>query len=249
MTLPYEKDQYGKFVLKSETLSAEIIQNTLPGFLADVSETHPGCAVQVNVSYQHAALIPLLKEIGFDFFYSNSDYAFWVYRNGSSMPERAIISSLRAHIFLIKDNHVLLTEQKNNRDVVGMALLPGGNVNLNELPYDAGIREVREETGLTTGAMDLMGILVSTNLGPQRTTNTSFYYVCRDFTGTLVKQESEIDHLFWAPLHLCASEQTYQGLLVSHYNVLAQHILGCASKMLYSSSELNFDQPGYLQLV
>lgn len=246
--LPYKRDIYGNFVLKSEDLGLNTIQNTLPIFLIDISKTHSGQAVKVDVDYAHAEIIPLLKRLGFDFFYSNDDYAQWVYRNGSPMPERAIVSNLRACIVIIKDEHILFTEQKNNTEWKGKVVLPGGNVNLNELPYDAGIREVREETGLIIGSMDLVAIFCRLSDGLMNTTSTGFFYVCRDFTGTLTMQANEIEQLVWVPIEICASEQTYNGLEIGHYNILCQHILGRAKKTIYSCTELNLHTPGYLQL-
>lgn len=246
--LPYKRDIYGNFVLKSEDLGADVIKNKLPTFLVDISKTHPGQAVKIDVDYEHAEIIPFLKRLSFDFFYSNDDYAQWVYRNGSPMPEKAIVSSLRACVVLIKDDHILFTEQKNNSELKGKVLLPGGNVNPNELPYDAGIRETGEETGLIVGSMDLVAILCRTNEGRMNTSSTGFWYVCRDFTGKLTMQTDEIEQLVWIPIEVCASEQTYNGLEISHYNILCQHVLGRAEKTIYSCAELNLNTPGYLQL-
>lgn len=173
--LPCKRDIYGNFVLKSEDLRIDAIQNTLPTFLANISKTYPGQAVKFDVDYEHAAIIPILKRLGFDFFYSNDDYAQWVYRNDSPMPERAIVSNLRACIVIIKDEHVLLTEQKNNSEWKGKVVLPGGNVNLNELPYDAGLREVQEETGLRINSMDLVAIFCRLNDGLMDTTSVGFF--------------------------------------------------------------------------
>lgn len=246
--LPYKRDIYGNFALKSEDLGVDIIKNVLPVFLANISKTYPGQAVKVDVDYEHAAIIPLLKRLGFDFFYSNDAYAQWVYRNDSPMPERAIVSNLRACIVIIKDEHVLFTEQKNNSEWKGKVVLPGGNVNLNELPYDAGLREVHEETGLIVGSMDLVAIFCRLNDGLMDTTSVGFFYVCQDFTGTLTMQANEIEQLVWVPIEVCAFEKMYNALEISHYNILCQHILGQADKTIYSCAELNWDMPRYLQL-
>lgn len=247
--LPYKKDIYGNFVIQSADLSVDIIQNVLPAFLTEILKPYPGQAVKVDVDYEQAMMIPLLKKLGFDFFYGSDDGAQWVYRNGSPMPQRAIVSSLRSCVVLIKDAHVLFTVQRNNSELIGRALLPGGNVNLNELPYDAGIREVQEETGLIVSSMKLVALLSRLNEGPLSLTATDFWYVCRDFTGTLDAQVSEIEQLIWVPIEVCASEKEHNGLKIDRYNLLIQHVLGRADKTMYSCAELNLNTPGYLQLI
>jgi len=247
--LPCEKDIYGGFVLRSKDLTVDIIQNYLPAFLKETSKKSPSQAIKVDVDYKHAEIIPLLKQLDFDFFYSNNDYAQWVYRNGSPMPQRAIVSSLRSCVVLIKDDHILFTEQKNNTELIGRVLLPGGSVDLNELPYDAGIREVKEETGLDVHSMKLVAILSRVNEGPLGVTATDFWYVCRNFTGTPVMQASEIEQLIWVPIDVCAYEHEYKGLKVDYFNILMQHVLEKAEKTIYSCAELNMKTPGYLQLI
>lgn len=247
--IPYGKDIYGNFVLKSQDLTIDIIQNKLPAFLSEVQKTSLGRAVKLDVDYGQAEIIPLLKKLGFDFFYSDNHYAQWVYRNGSPMPKRAVVSSLRACVALIKDNHVLFTEQRNNTELAGKILLPGGNVDPNELPYDGGVREVKEETGLDVQSMQLVAILSRIKEGILGVTSTDFWYVCQDFIGKTVKQAAEIEQLVWVPLEVCAFEQVYKGLQIAHYNILMQHILGQAKKTIYSCEELSLKMPGYLQLI
>jgi ADP-ribose pyrophosphatase YjhB (NUDIX family) len=51
---------------------------------------------------------------------------------------------LTASVFIIDDNKVLLLKQERSN----FWLLPGGHVEDNELPHEAAVREVFEETGL-----------------------------------------------------------------------------------------------------
>lgn len=60
-----------------------------------------------------------------------------------------------AYGVVIKDNNVLLLKQTNGYD------LPGGGLDLGEMPEAGVVREIREETGLTVENPKLLGLETS----------------------------------------------------------------------------------------
>ena len=80
-----------------------------------------------------------------------------------------------------------------------------GSMELGESAEDTARRELLEETGLTAHALELVGVYT----GPgehavypngDEVYNVEFFFVCRDWSGTLRPQEGEVDGLrFFSP--------------------------------------------------
>ena len=89
----------------------------------------------------------------------------------------------------------------------------GGCVEVDEPVEDAARRELFEETGLTAGTLELLGVFS----GPEThytypngddVSIVNIVYVCRDWTGTLVPQPEEVEELrFFPPEELPPMEQ------------------------------------------
>ena len=61
--------------------------------------------------------------------------------------------------YLEHQNQILLLHRQKDDEQQGLWLAPGGKVELHESPYEAAIREVKEETGLHVLSMTLKGVL------------------------------------------------------------------------------------------
>lgn len=62
------------------------------------------------------------------------------------------LPKLAALAVIVKDGHVLLVKRRNDPDA-GLWGFPGGHVDLGETALDAAVRELREETGVTSRAV------------------------------------------------------------------------------------------------
>ena len=76
----------------------------------------------------------------------------------------------------------------------------GGSVELDETVEDAAKRELFEETGLTSNRLELFGVFSGKDLhyiypNGDEVSNIDIVYICRDYTGTLQKQEQEVEEL------------------------------------------------------
>lgn len=70
---------------------------------------------------------------------------------------------------LKKDNKILLMRRSNTGYKNGFLTLPAGHIDKNELPKEAMIRELQEETGLTCKSESVIPLHVMYRISPDRT--------------------------------------------------------------------------------
>lgn len=102
------------------------------------------------------------------------------------------------------EGKILLQKRKDNH-CWGYA---GGSVELDERVEDAARRELFEETGLIANSMELFGVFSGKEThyiypNGDEVSNIDVVYICRDFSGELKRQESEVEELkFFDDKHL-----------------------------------------------
>ena len=88
----------------------------------------------------------------------------------------------------------VLLQQRSDNKMWGYA---GGSVELDEKVEDAAKRELFEETGLRANSLELFGIFS----GPEthyiypngdEVSNVDIFFICKDYSGELKKQEDEL---------------------------------------------------------
>ena len=98
-------------------------------------------------------------------------------------------------VFIICNGHILLIRKKRGLGA-GKINGPGGKVEPEEIPWQAAVREVREETGLKPVGLEAMG-----ELSFQFTDGLGMYclvFVAHSFRGIL--QETDEALPFWVPI-------------------------------------------------
>ena len=91
----------------------------------------------------------------------------------------------------------ILLQKRSDNHYWGYA---GGSIELDENVEDAAKRELFEETGLTAERLELFGIFSGKDMhyiypNGDEVSNIDIVYICRDYTGTLRKQENEVEEL------------------------------------------------------
>ncbi len=110
-----------------------------------------------------------------------------------------------ASVIVENDEGNLLLQKRKDNHCWGYA---GGSVELDEKVEDAAKRELFEETGLTANSMELFGIFSGDEThyiypNGDEVSNVDIVYICKDFSGELKKQESEVEELkFFNRTHL-----------------------------------------------
>jgi ADP-ribose pyrophosphatase YjhB (NUDIX family) len=98
----------------------------------------------------------------------------------------------------------LLIGRRDVKDLSGKRILwslPKGHIEEGETPEEAALREVQEETGITSVIEKSLGVIDFWFMaGGKRIHKTVHHYLFRENGGTLLAQESEVDEVAWFPL-------------------------------------------------
>ena len=94
------------------------------------------------------------------------------------------------------EGKILLQKRKDNH-CWGYA---GGSVELDENVEDAAKRELFEETGLVANSIELFGVFSGKEMhyiypNGDEVSNIDIVYICKDFSGELKMQETEVEEL------------------------------------------------------
>lgn len=105
-----------------------------------------------------------------------------------------------AVVFLQEDRVLLVKRSIEPRR--GKYCLPGGFLEYNENPYQAARREVKEETGLVAGDLEIIDVLSS--YYNQNTTSCATIFLAKSWHGT-VSVGDDADGYAWMPLEALES--------------------------------------------
>ena len=98
----------------------------------------------------------------------------------------------------------LLIGRSDHKDATGKRVLwslPKGHIEEGETPEQAAIREVAEETGITSSITKSLGVIDFWFMaGGKRIHKTVHHFMFLEVGGTLLAQESEVDEVSWFPL-------------------------------------------------
>lgn len=124
---------------------------------------------------------------------SNCGWQFW---NNAKASASAIF---------VNEKYELLYSKRARPPKEGYYDLPGGFVDYYETPYEALIREMREETGVTVKNPILFDTVYKNEYIPG-TSTADLLFVVTEWEGELTAQDDSLA-LEWKPLEFAASEQ------------------------------------------
>jgi len=103
------------------------------------------------------------------------------------------------HLFLIKDNHILLARRYNTGYQDGNYSVPAGHIDGGESVTTAMIREAKEEIGIEILAEDLVFAHVMHRITNRE--SADFFFFCRSWKGEpSICEPDKCDELKWAPV-------------------------------------------------
>ena len=98
----------------------------------------------------------------------------------------------------------LLIGRIDHKDATGTRILwslPKGHIEEGETPEQAAIREVAEETGITSAISKSLGVIDFWFMaGGKRIHKTVHHFLFSEVSGVLTPQVSEVDEVSWFPL-------------------------------------------------
>jgi len=102
------------------------------------------------------------------------------------------------HVFLIKENKVLLLRRYKTGYEDGKFSLPAGHLDGNESIRKATVREAKEEIGVLINEDDLAFASVFHRLAPGRE-SLDFFFTCKKWSGEpKVMEENKADQVLWS---------------------------------------------------
>lgn len=106
-----------------------------------------------------------------------------------------------ASVIVENDRDEILLQRRADNHCWGYA---GGSVELDEAVEDAAKRELFEETGLIARELSLFGVFSGAEMhyvypNGDEVSNVDIVYLCRDYAGTLRKQDCEVEQLGFFP--------------------------------------------------
>jgi len=116
-------------------------------------------------------------------------------------------------IFMNKDGEILFSKRAIDPHK-GKYDIPGGFINYNENAYDAAVREVREESGVTIKKPELLGVWHNEYL-PGQVSTCDLMFIATEWEGEFVPQD-DVAALEWKPITFIESDQfawSYPGML------------------------------------
>ncbi|MGV6851620.1 MAG: NUDIX hydrolase [bacterium] len=114
------------------------------------------------------------------------------------MSENRFGRSGASHLFLVKDDKILLLRRFNTGWNDGNYSLVAGHIEEGETAVDAMVREAEEESGITIRKQDLSFSHICHRRKPDGEEKMDFFFECKEWSGKIVNAEPhKCDEIAW----------------------------------------------------
>ena len=200
--LPFSPDQFGGILVETETLPED--SNDFEAALAaslDHWRSDGARLVWIEVSLERAALIPIAVNAGFIFHHSDPDRLVMTCRlvEGAFIPGHATHYIGAGGVVFNERGDLLVVCERHRRTKQPYYKLPGGALQSGEHLVDGVIREVLEETGVST---KFESLVCFRHWHGYRYGKSDIYFVCRlsALSEELTMQAEELEECLWMPV-------------------------------------------------
>uniref|UniRef100_A0A0D6R947 Nudix hydrolase domain-containing protein n=1 Tax=Araucaria cunninghamii TaxID=56994 RepID=A0A0D6R947_ARACU len=167
--------------------------------------------VWVKIPTSHAKLVPAAIEEGFWYHHAEPTYvmlAYWIPESSCTLPPNAS-HQVGVGGFVLNENNKVLVVQEKNGPYKGVWKIPTGVILQGEDIFTGAIREIKEETGVDTQFIDLVGFRHSHNVVFEK---SDLFFLCmlRPLSSDIVAQELEIEQAQWMPLDEFVAQPYYK---------------------------------------
>lgn len=203
-TLTAAEDRFGGVVIDSVSLpnDASVFVDCLKySLLQWRAQGKRGVWLKLPPALSHL-VHPAVQE-GFSYHHAESTYVMlvtWIADVPSTIPANAS-HQVGVGAFVLNDKHEILAVQEKSGVFQGAGIwkMPTGSVNQGEDIFAGAIREVKEETGIDTEFVEVIGFRQSHKVAFEKS-DIFFLCVLRPLTSEITKQDSELTAVKWMPL-------------------------------------------------
>ncbi|XP_073224386.1 nudix hydrolase 10-like [Cicer arietinum] len=158
--------------------------------------------VWIKLPIELVNLVEIAVKEGFCYHHAEPNYVmlvYWIPKTGCTIPPNASHRVTVAAIVLNDNKEMLVVKEKRGRfHGIGVWKLPTGVVDAGEDIFEAAVREVKEETGVDTQFVEILGFSQAHNSFFGKS-DLSFLCMLHPLSFDIKRQELEIEAVQWMP--------------------------------------------------
>ncbi|KAK7289587.1 hypothetical protein RIF29_03335 [Crotalaria pallida] len=207
--LPSTNDAHGGVIIDlKEPMDSEVFATLLRSSLLQWKQQGKD-GVWIKLPIELVNLVETAVKEGFWYHHAEPSYlmlVYWIPKTGCTIPPNASHCVGVAAIVLNDKKEVLVVQEKRGRfHGIGYWKLPTGVVDAGEELFTAAIREVKEETGIDTEFVEVLGFRQAHNSFFGKSV-LSFLCMLRPLSLDIKKQDLEIEAAQWMPFEEFAAQ-------------------------------------------
>ncbi|EFJ21091.1 hypothetical protein SELMODRAFT_176548 [Selaginella moellendorffii] len=208
------EDRYNGVIVDPDSLPADVptFVDRLERSLASWREKQKR-GVWLKLPIEKSNLVPHAIEAGFRYHHAEPTYLMlthWLADSPCTLPANAS-HQVGIGAFVVNDRDEVLAVQEKNGPLKGTGIwkMPTGLINQAEDIFAGAIREVKEETGIDTEFVEVVGFRQGHHVAFEK---SDLFFVCvlRPLSSQITKQDSEIEDAKWMPLSEFGAQDFFQ---------------------------------------